>query len=388
MRSLWIGLCAVVLGALLFCLWSSAPDPTAPELDALQAAATKKNTELKLPPVPSQPRGATPTDVGRTSPEQQSSPPNDPELGPPEEAAGEEPEDPIELGACTLELRVFDRLTGEPVATGAELWRLEAPGNQHWTAGDQLQAKQLMEHGRGRFFDLPAGRYRVRADARRLDSADPPAFEVRAPNTEVALQIDLPRSYRVFVDVRDAAGLYVGRASVLPASDSHSIEAPSWRTERRLREGSPEAVSTAVEWNIHGDAVDIDAGPRGFELGEFREATARSGGSRHVKLSFEAQSSVKCPLLMTPETDARYLAVCVPLSAIRAAVRLEDGRSLGELPHRIEASCTAVPILDSSAAPDWRQVPIDVRVDCGGFQPLQFELRLAEWPLRERVLMR
>ena len=73
-------------------------------------------------------------------------------------------------------LEVFERTTREPVATTLHLWRLDAPGNEHWTAGDQRQAIVEVAAGGSWIRELPAGRYRARCVAERRGNDDPQEF--------------------------------------------------------------------------------------------------------------------------------------------------------------------------------------------------------------------
>ena len=47
--------------------------------------------------------------------------------------------DPPEQGQCDLTLDFIDSITGEAVSGEVKLYRLDAPGNELWTRGDQLQ---------------------------------------------------------------------------------------------------------------------------------------------------------------------------------------------------------------------------------------------------------
>ena len=66
-----------------------------------------------------------------------------------EELVEDPPEDPIGRGECSLILQAFDADCGEPIDARADLWRLNAPGNEHWRAGDQLQASVKIDANAG-----------------------------------------------------------------------------------------------------------------------------------------------------------------------------------------------------------------------------------------------
>jgi hypothetical protein len=51
------------------------------------------------------------------------------------------PPDPLEPGSSTLELTLLEQDSGAPFASEVVLWRLDAPANGYWTAGDQDVAR-------------------------------------------------------------------------------------------------------------------------------------------------------------------------------------------------------------------------------------------------------
>ena len=77
----------------------------------------------------------------------------------------------VERGGCALRIRLLDEVTGKPFSSDVELWRLDLPEDEDWTAGDHLQATKNVGPDGGTFTDLPTGRYRivVRGQSRSLD---------------------------------------------------------------------------------------------------------------------------------------------------------------------------------------------------------------------------
>lgn len=381
-----LGLVCLLLAAGFGLAWLQCqPSPAGPRSPAPATGATRAQAEPLLSVPASQARASEPRSAPAVLEAARAAVESAQELPPAEESPL--PVEPIEAGACTLELGLFETSTADPVCGGIELWRLALPGTPVWVAGDQLQAQVDLENGRARFEHLPSGRYRVGVHQRRLGAEDPPAFEVEGPLTRVELRVELPRRFRVLLDVRNESGLPLDAAQVHRPTDSISIAAPAWSQPRRPRAGG-ETVVEAVEWNSGTRRELAVAAGQGFDLGEFQEATPRSGASRHILLEFPGRSSVRCPILASEDDPARRIAISVPIEAIAERVRTQDGVPLRREQIVIEAVCTAVERGTQGDAQDWRRISVAVSVRAAGYQPLRFDLSPANWPPSECVLVR
>jgi hypothetical protein len=146
----------------------------------------------------------------------------------------EPPPDPIEAGPCRLIVSATDE-RAEAFSGQIDLWRLAAPGNDQWMAGDQRQARIASEHGRYVFDDLPPGRYRIHAHEQRKDSEDPPAFVVAGDLTEIAFTLPGRRKHRVAFKIYDGTGRQVEVARLRSRSPTDSYVhpgRPAWATHR------------------------------------------------------------------------------------------------------------------------------------------------------------
>lgn len=384
----WLA-CAALVAALWFWLSFTGGDRSAPDLarGAAPNRATSPPPAAEAMDLPGE-RAPAPALEANVPPEASAPEPE----APVEEAEltfDEEPEDPVEKGACVLELTVIAKTRGVlPPEGQVELWRLSAPGNEHWTEGDQLQASLPLVHGFARFTELPAGRYRVRCSAERGGAPGPEPFEVACPTTAQTVEIELPRMFRVLLDVRDETGLPLDRGALAPATASRDFTAPSWVRARQLREKRNGYGISAVEWTTPGSPTPIVAGPEGFELGTYPESTAQLDRSRHATVLFEQRSSVRCPIRASGAGDQHLLAVSVATEPLLDCVRAPDGRTLRELEATLEVDCTAVTIESGAPPPDWRAIPLRVQIQCAGFESLAFEATLAQWPPRARTLVK
>jgi hypothetical protein len=298
------------------------------------------------------------------------------------------PADPMERGSCELFLNLVDDETGAPVEASVQLWRLNAPGNEHWTAGDRRQERANVGFLGRLFVGLPEGSYRAVCSGQRESAPDLPAFEVTCPRTLHAIALAAPRSFRLFVDVFDSTGLPIAGARLGPAIWTVSFGPPAWARTRGLRSGEFTDVSESVAGISSEEARWIRPGPQGFELGPFLEADRLEGGASSVTLDIPGYSSVVCPLSLAEGRDAHLIALSVALAEIGAQLRLEDGRDALEAGVAIEARCVPRAAPDPRGTRDWRDLPIEVRVRHPDHQELNFEHRLSDGPWPRLVLQR
>ncbi len=296
------------------------------------------------------------------------------------------PPDPLEEGACELLLFLLDSQTGWPAEGQVELWRIGAPGNQDWSAGDREQQSARVGPGGHRFTRLPAGTYRARCTDQRRDAEDPEPFEVTCPLTTRTISIEMPSEIRVFVDVYDETGLLLDRALRSNPILIFTQSTPSWVRSREPRLGSNVAFGISIGMSPHTQPspVELIAGPKGFELGSFWEGTQTSG--QVPGLTLAGRSEVRCPIPAKHGGDLYLIAVSVPLESLADRVLLDDGRRATDAGATVRASCTAIERGDASDA--WRELPIEVHVELAGWQPLDFTHRLSDGPIPVRELVR
>jgi len=155
----------------------------------------------------------------------------------------------MERGGCALRLRLLDDVTGKPFTSDVELWRLDLPEDEEWTAGDLLQAERNVGPDGGTFADLPAGRYRVVVHGQSfLAEDDPPAFLVRRAFTDLELSVRAPRSHRVYLQVFDERGREMRTAKLRHHDWSWASDGPADPAWARRRE--PKRASASLNRSI------------------------------------------------------------------------------------------------------------------------------------------
>jgi len=301
------------------------------------------------------------------------------------------PDDPVETGPCSLTLNLTSAESGQPVQAAVELWRLDAPGNEHWRRGDQLQARQDVRVEGVAVDNLPAGRYRVFARDQRVNSEDPPAFAVAGPTTVVTLSVPMPRKFHVHVRIYTESGHVLLRAmrdDLGGSTSSDTDGAPKWRKERELRNGfwCVRSISMGIGCGANrAPAYEVVGTEAGFHLG-FSQEDAR--GSRCTSShSFESEGRTSVRLFLTREVqrDRSYLALSVPEEPIVASIVMPDGRRASEAGADFRIYCSATLEEPGARADAWRALPIHVEARLEGFKELDFTYRLGD-PLPVRCL--
>jgi len=189
------------------------------------------------PPLPPPVPAATPE-----GPEPAPSEP-EPEKPDPEEAEPGEPEcppeDPVERGSLSLFVLLADEATGEAFPSTMQLWRLDAPGNADYEAGDQLQERVEVAREGSWIRDLPAGRYRVLIHRQAPGTEDPPPFEIADRETHREFRVPRPGRFATRVRIYDENGALITRAKVRELGVCNSFEdpMPGWARLRRSRAG-------------------------------------------------------------------------------------------------------------------------------------------------------
>jgi hypothetical protein len=304
--------------------------------------------------------------------------------------------DPVETGTCSLVVNLKDEAGAAPRLVDLELWRLGAPGNEHWLPGDQRQAQATTQEGRVQWDGLPAGTYRLFSGDLRPGADDPPAFHVDGALTVVDATLAMPRQVPVQVRVVDERGaaLTEGKLELGGMSSyDHDVE-PAWRRERKSRSGDAlQEFSFTTSCGCGRSRADdrpVTQGAEGFELGTCNESSRAGDESWSADLTFPGRTSVSA-YVKTKDVHhphaLRLVAVSVPLEPIVASLRLPDGTYARDAGARVVARSRAVVVPKEGPPPDPSTLPIHVTVRLFEHEPLEFEVRAGE-RLPDRTLVR
>jgi len=321
--------------------------------------------------------------------------PPDPEPDPPEEEVEELPEDPIELGDCGLYLRAVAAETHEPLRTHVWLYRLDAPANELYGRGDQLQTSFDLPEG-GRWIErLPAGSYRAICGDQVQGASDPPAFGVAGPHTEVELRLRVPpvgRARLLLFDLHGAPVEVVEWYGCISTSWGSDVPHAGWVQARPfIVEGDlfyEETSCSGMADEIEQPTRRLEADPSGFDFGSVRAATRGGGGETRHELGWPAHNRVEVPVSWEGRGEPTRVAVLVPLGEIAGALWLDDGGRPDPSLLEIQATCLARRIDDLPQEAPWRAVSIGVSVSYPGHSSLSFEWTPGEGALADQFLPR
>lgn len=107
------------------------------------------------------------------------------------------PPDPVEAGGAYIELTLLDADGGSPCSSQVVLWRIGAPANALWTAGDQDIAETFVD-GTHRFGPIAAGEYRFVCAEERAGAPHQDSYLV-AGVTPITLRLERPKARPVLL---------------------------------------------------------------------------------------------------------------------------------------------------------------------------------------------
>ena len=306
-----------------------------------------------------------------------------------EEEPGDSPDDPVELGDCSLMIHVSDKATQRPIEAAVQIWRLDAPGNENWERGDQLQKRVEIPKVGLRIDDLPAGRYRIYSTDQRIKSEDPPEFSVDGFLTTVRVQLAMPREFSVHVRIYTVTGHLLMRAMRDDLTFSTSFgdmdKYPEWRTGRASKNG---VLCLNISIGLCGGcnlsaAYEVVGSEEGFDLGSYREDARGSRRTSFHRFASEGRSEVSVHLTRDVQRDRTYIALSVPTEPIVASIVMPDGNLAQDAGAKIRMWCSAKLGEPDDSEGAWRKLPIRVRARLKGYETLEFEYRPGDTlPLR------
>ncbi len=299
---------------------------------------------------------------------------------PPTEPVGwrEPPPDPIEVGSATLAMTLVAEGKRAPLYGSAALWRLDAPGNEHWLPGDRLQASVTIEAGRGEVTGLPEGRYRVVYDKQRGASEDPPAFDVRGSRTEVTLRIAMPRRFEGSLRLVDERGVPLRESALLSRGFGgwKVTSDPAWRRAREVRRPGKYWLGLGGGgWGTggghHRTPKSILSKDGLFAVGSFEEPTKATVSHVDARMVSRGRNDVEVRLGDGPTAPTTHLGVALPLALVLQRFALPDGSPVFGSAAMVEATCVAELVTEGMSPDRWRTLPIRVRVTIPGYEPLE-----------------
>jgi len=296
------------------------------------------------------------------------------------------PDDQMEVGDATLRLRLRGDADGLPVEMKVRLWRLDAPENDMWTAGDEVRAT-LVAPTDGAVVDrLPPGRYRLECLDRRHDTEDPPEFTLSRGVTERDVAVPNRRWFRLRLMLLDEAGSPIARSIRKEGGRSSGgyvkepgFAPPRWASPRSSR--NPDSPNEGFGGYSAGDGLGgeqelVQATPdRFFDLGRHQEDSAWKRLWWSCSFLTESRSEVGVVMWNKNQigVDTTLVGVAARLDVVVAHVTCPDGSALDPTSAKIESWCESVRFPWTPPADAWRTVPVHVKIVKDGCAPLEFD---------------
>ncbi|MHC4955991.1 MAG: hypothetical protein ACYTGZ_19265 [Planctomycetota bacterium] len=283
------------------------------------------------------------------------------------------PEDPPEPGACVLKLSIVDAGTGKPTKSRVRLYRIDAPGNEHWTRGDRLRGKYDVPTEGHEIVGLAAGTYRLSCAEQEATRDDDRAFFVSGAITRWTVHVHLPRKFTAWLNVHWPEGRRVKSASLKNRREAtHNWNTPAWFTPREPRHADRYVLSLAGSgggsFSRHGTRF-LNSAPTRYSLGTY-SGDSRGRQTRATRFwSGDGLTSVKVTIKGDRTDDREFTGIAYPVELVHAAVFLPDGSRAIDKGASIGAVCEAV----EGSIEGARSQPLLVWARLEGYETLQFE---------------
>lgn len=322
----------------------------------------------------------------------------------PEEILYEEelPPDPIQLGESSLEMKLLDSLTKEPVSGTVQLWRLKAPGNEGWFAGDQLQHKAEAVDGVFRADQLPEGEYRIYALFAREGAESGAAFRVEGRSTALTQDVIMPHPEEIILVLYRTSGTRIlgvegegfsWQEGGSTSSHGYDIE-PDWLEHRWPRQdGVFESMSMGGGWGggNHRTWKAMEPNFFGYGLGTRRQDSR--GNKTNHRFYIREGDEEGMELRIRARGANHYVAVYVSPDEVLERIVFPAGAPFRDLRESVSIDVFAHPVFHTdggdgpSAETILLDVPVNIRIKAEGFAPFHItwkmrEGRLPELPLR------
>lgn len=299
--------------------------------------------------------------------------------------------DPPQKGNCELVIDFIDAVTGEAVAGEVKLYRLDAPDNELWTEGDQLQ---LHAHTQGNELiasQIPEGRYRAYPLFARLHAPTPPAFEVEGYTTRISQKVEMPAKHLIHLQLFRSDGvLYNSQIAAvefrrLADQPNHfGKPEPDWLTRRELKD---EDIGYFTEYSFF--SLDHPAPwavfpyqANGYSLWQI------SGDNRDQPIFQRLEARVNLSpantLRLKPSLGGSYAAVYVDPKDLQQALVFPASYQALDLSHKFEVQCNAISLAANggrSLEEAWKELIVSIQLKVEGLQPVQLDWRPSHGPL-------
>lgn len=301
-----------------------------------------------------------------------------------------------------LILRLFDAETLQPVSGALQLWRVNLPENEQWTAGDRLVLETKAQDGRLEVPNLTAGDYRVHCLFAVEGSPASAAFRLQHDQQQVELKVTMPRKEEAHITwVSSNGALLGGDQEILErqwagnSSRMNSHPDPVWAQERRQKIENEETMTfrgrgaggrfgsrSHQSWRAQIDGEgryplnQIEQNSRLWKNQSF--SRWRRGGREDIRLSVSAQGT------------GEYAAVFLEPKEVQQQLRFPAGFEPHDVTSEIQILCEAVPFGLNPQQQEqqvvyleqaWQRSTVSITLDVPEYAPVSLTWRPIDGPL-------
>lgn len=322
-----------------------------------------------------------------------------------EETAPGSMEDDVE--ALTLVLRFFDEDTRKPVSGNIQLWHLNVPDSERWTAGDELLLEEEMKDGRMAIPNLAPGSYRVHALFAKQGSPDLEPFQLQFDQQQEEYLVPAPQTENVFIT------WFLPDGSLLRGDEEALERRWAGRGAFMATDLNPAWVNPRYEKSEDGLTIHLSSRGSGGRFGSrshqrWREQKGADGrysadsvkqNSREwrnfTKSRWRRDGRDELLLIVRHQGTTEYAAVFVEPRDIQERLQFPAGIPARDMTEEIQVECEPVAFGLRKGASEhgilhleqaWPQSTITISIDVEEFAPLNLSWRPIDGPLPVIVL--
>jgi hypothetical protein len=304
--------------------------------------------------------------------------------------------DPPEAGECDLTIDFVDSITGEAVAGEVKLYRIDAPGNELWTRGDQLQRRGYAKGGQFDATQIPVGTYRAYPLFARLHAPTPMPFDVTGPSTRIEQAVEMPHIEQIQLQLFRSDGvLFNGHPKSFefrklgPLPEGSAKTEPNWLKYRNPRDDNVAYFSESglVTFGIESPWKNYPFDANGFSLWSIRGDNREQPWLHRI----EARRNHRLTniIRLKPTGNNFYAAVFLDPEDLQQALVFPPNQDEIDLRSKFKIQVDAIPLdLEAGRSLDhaWKQCSIEIKLKHADFLSVNLTWQPSQGPLPQIFL--
>lgn len=296
-----------------------------------------------------------------------------------------------EHGDCNLVVSFIDATTGEPVSGEVKLYRLDAPGNDYWSKGDQLQLQARTNGNELTAQNIPQGEYRAYPLFARLNAPTPAAFKVEGYLTRVTQPVEMPLQNQIQLQLFRSDGVLYGsqneavefrKLSLLPRG--FGKPEPDWLKQRTLKDPSIQLFTeySFSEVNPNTSWQSFPYRASGYQLWQISSNNRQQAVIQRLEARVIGSSANTIEL--KPNSDGLFAAIYVDPHELQRALAFPVNCEPFDLSKDFKVQVTAVALAEVGGRTlenAWHELTVNIQLKHEGFVPVKMSWRPSQEPL-------